>query len=207
MNEKNAMCPNCNILMDEVLISSHYKVNIPIDQCSRCGGLWFDELEHLRADHDEHKKFAKFDQEKFRGGFEINSKLLCPRDGQELRVLEDDYFTKEVEVEYCEKCYGFWFNSGEFETFQKQRKKKLGVVSKTKKDNLEEQLEAMFMAESVANKYNTIGNIGRSLSSPVSRMPGNIFYKKSHANDPIANLIEGIYLVITSLIRIISIKK
>jgi Zn-finger nucleic acid-binding protein len=200
MNKKNK-CPNCEIDMNLVQVSSHYGVNIFVDQCDRCGGLWFDDGEHFRVGVQEHEKFKKIDFEKFKKDFKIKTKLLCPKDGQELKILDDKYFSEKLEVDYCPKCSGFWFNYGEFKEFQKERNKKIGKQKKklNKDEKLEQQIEAMMSSYSVASKYNAIGDIGRHLSSDVSRTKARQVMGGVNNNDPVNNIIRGVYLIISSI--------
>lgn len=46
-------CPKCNVEMDEVR-----KLDVIIDSCSRCGGIWLDkgELEKIRAESNKHRR-------------------------------------------------------------------------------------------------------------------------------------------------------
>ncbi len=207
MNKKNK-CPNCGIDMNLVQVSSHYGINILVDQCDRCGGLWFDDGEHFRVGDDEYKKFKKIDFEKFKKNFKIKTDILCPKDGQELKILDDKYFSEKIEVDYCPKCYGFWFNYGEFDEFQKERGKKMNKKKKkmNKDEKLEQQIEAMMSSYSVASKYNAIGNIGRHLSSDASsakmkQIMGGV------NNNPMNDLIRGVYLVISSIFIMIASSK
>ena len=202
-------CPNCGIKMNLVQISSHYGVKIFADQCERCGGIWFDETEHFEAGIKEYKKFKKIDYEKFKKEFKINSSLLCPIDGQKLNILEDKYFSTKIEVDYCPKCHGFWFNYGEFKEFQRERRKK--IEKKKKKTNkeakFEQGIDAMLRTSSVASKYNTIGVIGKTLSRKVDTSGVINRFGARVDNSPINNIIYGVYLIGTSILRIITSSK
>ena len=202
-------CPNCEIEMKLIQISSHYGMKIFADQCDRCGGVWFDEDEHFRAGVREYKKFKKIDYEKFKKEFKINSNLLCPIDGQKLNILEDKYFSTKIEVDYCPKCHGFWFNYGEFKEFQRERRKKIGRKKKktSKEDEFEQKMDAMLRTSSVVSKYNTIGIIGKTLSKKVDT--GKIIngFAGRTDNNPISNIIYGAFLIGTSILKIIASSK
>ena len=38
-------CPNENAEMQQVKVESHYGQTVILDQCPKCGGIWFDSLE------------------------------------------------------------------------------------------------------------------------------------------------------------------
>ena len=42
-------CPNCKSKFKKVVVKSHYGVNIELDQCPRCGGVWSDDLEMFKV--------------------------------------------------------------------------------------------------------------------------------------------------------------
>ena len=198
-------CPNCKIEMKLVQISSHYGVKIFADQCGKCGGIWFDEDEHFRAGIKEYKKFKKIDFEKFKKEYKINPSPLCPKDGQKLKILEDKYFSTKIEVDYCPKCHGFWFNYGEFKEFQRERRKKIGKKKKktSKEEKFEQEMEAILKSSSVASKYNTIGLIGTTLSKRVDSTRILNHFGGGIDKDPVRNMLYGLYLIGTSILKIV----
>ena len=47
------LCPNDNTEMRQVKILSQYGGPVFVDQCEKCGGIWFDESELFRAGQGE----------------------------------------------------------------------------------------------------------------------------------------------------------
>ena len=74
-------CPNENIEMHQVRIESHYGQPIILEQCNKCGGIWFDESELFRAKQGEAEEIELLDSEILRNPSKIEkSVLICPRD-------------------------------------------------------------------------------------------------------------------------------
>ena len=79
------LCPNDSTEMREVKIVGHYGEPIIIDQCAKCGGIWFDEAELFRAKQGEAEKIEMLDAEILRTPATIeNSTLFCPRSEAEM---------------------------------------------------------------------------------------------------------------------------
>ncbi len=126
-------CPECLLEMTEVKTSSHYGNAVVLDQCNKCGGLWLDELELYRAKLGVAQEIEKeLDVQKLRKftTFEHQS-LFCPKDNSQLKLLRDYNFPKNIQVEICPKCRGFWFNYGEFSQFQNERIKNSKIREET----------------------------------------------------------------------------
>lgn len=134
-------CPECQIVMDEVKTSSHYGIPIVIDQCKKCGGLWFDDTELYRTQHGAaHRINKRLDASRLRKISSFQNKIFtCPRDGAKLKVFRDRTFPATIDIEMCPKCSGFWFNHGEFVKFQDGRIKK--IQTKQRKENKKKEKE------------------------------------------------------------------
>jgi Zn-finger nucleic acid-binding protein len=204
---KKIKCPNCDKEMHKVEILSHYGIKIIIDQCQVCGGLWFDDEECLTAGLDQHKKIDLLNEKKLAEILPLREALTCPHDNTTLKILNDKYFSKEIDVEYCPKCLGFWFNRGEFSGYQEERKNKVWKEkNKSEKElEFEQQISKCLGVYSETGKYETIGKIGKLLSSPVNRREGAIFSGGGVTGEGnYSQLAYGVYLIVTSLLKIIS---
>ena len=159
--------------MKVVSVQSHYGELIFINQCQNCGGVWFDSDELYRINPNEADKVDMVDVNKIKAHKEITSEpLICPHDGQKLVVFHDINFPQNLIVESCPTCDGFWFNQGEFKEFEEYREekiKKLTQGEQVSNSKLEEQINKLLNLESSENTYNTLGKIGKFLSSPVQR--------------------------------------
>ena len=99
-------CPKCETgVLNAVKVRS-----VEVDQCSACGGVWFDESE-LTAMLD----CAKRDLKALAG--KENERLNhkhgdCPRDGVKLTRMYS-VPNQEVIVDVCPECHGIWLDGGE----------------------------------------------------------------------------------------------
>lgn len=124
--------------MEEVKTSSHYGIPVVLDQCSKCGGLWFDESELYRTKYGAAQRIEKrLDVGKLKK-FTLmeNQIMLCPRDNATLKKISDSYGFKNIQIDICPKCGGLWFNYGDFTKFQDVRAKKTQIAQKKKTEKL-----------------------------------------------------------------------
>ena len=115
----NFKCPSCNIFMQTITTKSHYDVPINIEQCSDCGGIWFDKTEFYQVKFGEAQNIYK--PNKKTRTLKIH-KLYCPKDDNLLIQFNDFSFPKDILVETCPSCGGFWFDGSEFIKFQNKIK-------------------------------------------------------------------------------------
>ena len=96
-------CPNCS----NDLTSEEYK-GIQVNNCSKCGGMWFDgkEVDQLED--------TVFSQDDFKNSMITNvreSEKTCPKCEKKLRTF--NYRWENLELEYCAKGDGFWVDKNE----------------------------------------------------------------------------------------------
>ena len=116
------ICPNDAVEMHPAKVLSHYGQPIILDQCEKCGGIWFDESELFRAKRGEAEKIELLDAEALRTSSQIEtSPLLCPRDRAKLYRFTDKHFPDTIILVRCPTCHGVWLNRGEFTRYQKLR--------------------------------------------------------------------------------------
>lgn len=165
------ICPNDNVVMRRVLAPSHYGKQITLEQCRRCGGIWFDESELHEIRRGEAEKIELVDSTALRILSPIkNSVLRCPKDQEKLICFKDPAFPPDLLVESCPACRGFWLKRGEFLKYQKHTQEKVvkpKVRKKTEKDEEFEDKVEKLLALHQGNRYDTLGKLAKFLSAPV----------------------------------------
>jgi Zn-finger nucleic acid-binding protein len=197
------ICPNDNAEMRQVKIVSHYGQPLFLDQCEKCGGIWFDELELYRAKQGEAEKVELLDSENLRNPTKIDSSIHnCPKDGAKLFRFTDKYFPEGIIVERCTKCNGFWLNRGEFIKYQKARQELLRPKEKTLEDKkLEEDIEIILSDHQTGGGDDVLKRLGKFLSTPLD---GNTLLPLESTEKPpeAENAANLILTVITTLLRL-----
>ena len=166
------VCPQCHAAMHEVNIESHYATPIILDQCPKCGGLWFEGTELFRARGGEAQKVEAVDADKLCTPAPLAEKpLCCPRDHTTLTPFSDPNFPKEIIVESCSMCGGFWLNHCEFIEFQERRRKAVATPAPKAKDDerLLDDIEKLLLRHNKNNANDVLGKLGTFLSRPVDR--------------------------------------
>jgi len=192
-------CPECDVKMFLVKTESHYGVPIFLDQCSQCGGLWFDESEMNRTHHDAAKILDQKKLKEFK--YFPKEALICPKDGLKLKLFKDLNFPKEIVVENCHNCGGFWFNRGEFASYQKYRKEKREENIEIDKE-LEKRVNALISKHHSGDVYDTLGKLGKFLSTPIER--GYYPRPAEGVDEKTAKRVSLIILIAMSLLRILT---
>ena len=136
--------------MHEVKIVSHYGQPIIVDQCEKCGGIWFDESGLFRAKQGEAEKIEVLNTEILRTPSTIeNSSLICPRDQTTMHRFTDKYFPQDIVLVRCPSCHGIWLNRGTFTKYQQFRQK----LMPKKKSSQDERLGKSIAPLIVSYKY------------------------------------------------------
>jgi len=168
------LCPNDNTEMHPVTIQSHYGGPIFLDQCSECGGIWFDESELYRAKQGEAGKVESLDSEILWTSSTFKNPIhICPKDQARLSRFSDKYFPQGIIVEGCPKCNGFWLNRGEFTKFQNARQELLRPKEMSSEDvELQEKVKQMVAQHQAGDTNDVLGRLGRFLSTPLEEKAG-----------------------------------
>jgi Zn-finger nucleic acid-binding protein len=154
-------CPGDNSPMHQVQIEGHYGEPIFLDQCEKCGGIWFDQSELFRARQGQSGKIDMVDTNNLWAPSEIvNTQMLCPRDCSVLVPIIDKYLPPEIHLERCPVCNGFWLNRGEFSKYQQTRKR---LPANTE---FEEQMKQILSAQPVEGE-GVLAKVGRYLTTPL----------------------------------------
>ena len=161
-------CPNDRTEMHQVKIVSHYGQPIILDQCEKCGGIWFDESELFRAKQGEAENIELLDVEKLRTPTGIdNSNLLCPIDQAALFRFTDKFFPEDIILEHCPSCKGIWLNRGIFTKYQKFRDDLIHSNRKSPEDKaLEENVRELVASYQTGRTTDVLRRLGQFLSSP-----------------------------------------
>lgn len=111
-------CPACDCNMEEVVIK-----DIAVDVCKQgCGGLWFDKFELQKVDEPHEsagESLLQISMER-KVVTDHSVKRKCPK--CEDIILMRHFFSvkKEVEVDECPNCGGFWLDYGELGQIRSQ---------------------------------------------------------------------------------------
>lgn len=195
-------CPSCSSLMTTVVAKSHYDFPIIIEQCKKCGGIWFHDVDFHKIKIGEANNLEIIDKNKLQELSLIkNQSLCCPKDGSTLIQFKDLNFPKEIIIEKCPLCNGFWFNRGEFFEYQdkiKEKIKKLEDYEKEPKDELEIKVMKLLESSSDSTQYNTMKNIASFLSTPIDRMS-----LRSFSDDPNAKKVNQTINIAFGFLKVI----
>jgi Zn-finger nucleic acid-binding protein len=105
-------CPKCGAQMEVVRFE-----DTEVDRCVRCGGLWFDALEHEELRERAGSEAIDTGPTWQATMHDVQGKVFCPIDGarmiQMVRAAEPPIW-----VESCPVCHGTFFDAGEFRDFK-----------------------------------------------------------------------------------------
>ena len=104
-------CPACDRKLEQVTVS-----DVTVDICrSGCGGIWFDRFELQKFDEPHEEAGQQLLNTKTDSSIKIDrtKRLNCPK--CEDTVMMRHFFSvkKQVEVDECPACAGFWLDVGE----------------------------------------------------------------------------------------------
>jgi uncharacterized protein len=104
-------CPRCSTAMETVQINA-----IPIDRCTKCGGLWFDEFElgDLRAKKGAEKVDTGHPD---KANLRSQARLGCPKCNTPMLRMVDAQ-QPHIWYETCDVCGGSFLDAGEFKDMQ-----------------------------------------------------------------------------------------
>lgn len=157
--------------MHHVKIVAHYGQPIIVDQCQRCGGIWFDEAELFRAKQGEADRIEMLDADIIRAPTMIEeSELLCPRDRAVMLQFVDRYFPQDIILVQCPSCRGIWLNRGGFMKYQKFRQ---GLLQRSQQkstaDKRRPEIKKLVQSYESGRTTGTLRKLGEFLSTPIDR--------------------------------------
>jgi len=126
MPEKEpALCPECESEMKEVALQTSFGTFVKLDQCQRCGGIWFDAWElYALGSSPDYKQLNRPDIDKLWKKYPSGGKFLCPRCGIPLTRIQDRNLPEEINLRRCNFCGGIWLNYLDFKIYQEWRNEK-----------------------------------------------------------------------------------
>ena len=201
------ICPNENVKMQQVKVESHYGQTVMLDQCPKCGGIWFDHFELYSVKQGQAEKIELLNVDALRTNSLIEkSELLCPRDSVNLVHFNDPFFPKTIIIARCPVCNGFWLNRGEFIKYQNYRQSLKKPREITTEDEKVGQEIARILAEhKTEDATDALGKLGRFLSTPMDNItwrplePDQLSEKEKNAMNLIIN---ALLVILRFFIRI-----
>jgi Zn-finger nucleic acid-binding protein len=111
-------CPACDNELHEIVVE-----DITVDVCKQgCGGMWFDRFELQKVDEPHESAGESLLQIEIdaKSRIDPSQRRNCPKcDGV---TMMRHFFSvkKEVEVDECPNCAGFWLDAGELGRIRSQ---------------------------------------------------------------------------------------
>jgi Zn-finger nucleic acid-binding protein len=198
-------CPNENIEMRQIIVESYYGQKVVLDQCERCGGIWFDKLELYMVKPGQTDKIEKLDFESLNAPSIIeNPELRCPKDNARLVQFKDHYFPLDIIIVRCPLCEGFWLNRGEFKKYQDyrqslQKRNEIVIDDPTGKNS-----RGLSFQYQPSESEDTLGRLAKFLSTPMdpyTRLPVGSPQQFTKEQENINTVLNVLTLIIRLLIR------
>lgn len=101
-------CPKCQARMEVVRFEG-----TDVDRCIRCGGLWFDRLEHELLRRRAGSEAIDTGPTWQAAMHDVQERVFCPVDGV-LMARMVDVAQPRIWVESCPVCHGTFLDAGEF---------------------------------------------------------------------------------------------
>ena len=112
-------CPACDYEMTEMELGG-----VTVDTChGGCGGIWFDAYELQRVDEQKEVSAEHLLRIQHDPGLTVDAsrKRACPRCVDV--KLKRHFFSarRQVEVDHCPSCAGYWLDAGELEKIRAEK--------------------------------------------------------------------------------------
>lgn len=125
--ESGVKCPACDFELTEMVIGG-----VKVDTChGGCGGIWFDAFELQRVDepHEVPSHHLLRVQRDPAHQVDFARKRSCPR-CPDIK-LRRHFFSaqRQVEVDHCPNCAGYWLDAGELEKIRAEKAAKGSQVA------------------------------------------------------------------------------
>ena len=162
------LCPNDRTEMHQVKTTAHYGEPIIVDQCEKCGGIWFDESELFRAKQGEAERIEVLNTGILRTLSAIeHPNLTCPRDETTMYRFTDKYFPKDIVLVRCPSCHGIWLNRGLFTKYQQFRQELMRAKKAPQDERLKEDIAQLVASYEGGRSTGTLQKLGEFLSTPI----------------------------------------
>lgn len=114
MQGSGLICPNCNGQLRETYAEANYGRVLLLNQCERCGGVWFDHWELYLLKEAEARRLDSVNEETILSSIpHQRGDDLCPRCRINLEQFNDPTLPKDSQIMRCKCCNGLWLNRGE----------------------------------------------------------------------------------------------
>lgn len=119
----NKKCPSCRMPMEIVGSREVQGDYLEIDQCSRCGGVWFDDSEIYKLHPGALEELEKVNVSvEYAGSSRVNMLNKCANNHGIMQRFTSLYIPKDFCSMYtCLTCGGVWAHIGEVQKFSKER--------------------------------------------------------------------------------------
>ena len=156
--------------------------------------IWFDTSGLFRAKQGEAEKIDMVDTYILSSCTPVENKVhVCPIDGAQLSRFTDPNFPKDIFVERCPTCNGFWLNRGEFTKFQHAREALLTQTEPTEEDKkLQAQIQTILADDQNGDTESVLTKLNAFLSQPVGTS-SNASYLDGDENQSNGETRRGIY--------------
>jgi Zn-finger nucleic acid-binding protein len=106
-------CPKCDNELARVGME-----DIEVDQCPRCGGIWFDfgELKQVLPRDSAKRLLTRLKT----GRKDDAKKGPCPRCGGKGPMILVKHPKHDLHIDTCKVCYGQWLDGGELEILREK---------------------------------------------------------------------------------------
>lgn len=165
-----ARCPNDDGFLHQVAAHTRLGATVLLDQCGRCGGIWFDRFELFQLDEKDAAGLDLVDEQALRYPQGAHEQPLCPKCGRLLTAFHDANIPVSIQMLYCGACEGFWLNHGALTDYARFREKRHPAPD----PKLAEEYEKMLAVTSDADKWNSIARMGNEFGGrrdPLTMLP------------------------------------
>ena len=162
-SDKKLICPECGNGLKQVYAEANYGRVLLLDQCDKCGGIWFDSWELYYLKDAEAKRLDSIDTNKLFGTIPSqNGAGLCPRcSSATLEPFQDPNLPADSKIQKCPACNGLWMNRGELIKYENHKAKvrsRFEPVTVSTKG-----AEAVLAVDSQKAKGETLSRLGAAL--------------------------------------------
>jgi len=93
--------------------------SIVVERCTNCFGIWFDSAQDGNSKNAKAGKALDIGDRNIGKEWNRDTEINCPVCKYPMENMTDDK-QKQIEYEVCPKCYGIFFDAGEFKDYEEQ---------------------------------------------------------------------------------------
>lgn len=163
--DEKLICPECGNGLKQVYAEANYGRIILLDQCDKCGGIWFDSWELYYLKDAEAKRLDTLNSNKLFGAVPSQrGSGLCPRcDNSVLEPFQDPNLPADSKMQRCPRCNGLWLNRGELVKYEEHKNKMRRRLETAQAST--SGAEAILAVDSQLAKWETISRLGAVLNT------------------------------------------